>query len=214
MAGRGTRRSPGKRRGPGDEPRGLRRGVGRAGADAQPGLVRDCETLLAARAALFGELLVNWGSGTQLTLGGCDRRRCAAAGHRVGLRDRDGGLTPGSPATIPAALGALDHLQRLDLAATRSGPSRRSWAPPPDRTVARHERVDRAHPGGTRATDQPHRLDLGYNRLGEIPRALVCKPSVLSRSDNRLTGCIPSGLRRVERHDLAELGLPDCEAGS
>ena len=33
---------------------------------ANPGLVRDCETLLAARAALFGQRLVNWGAGSPI----------------------------------------------------------------------------------------------------------------------------------------------------
>ena len=53
--------------------------------DANPGLVRDCETLSAARAALFGERLTNWGSGfPACSMGGRDRHRIAAARHRVG----------------------------------------------------------------------------------------------------------------------------------
>lgn len=78
--------------------------------EAHAGLVRDCATLLAARAALFGRLLVNWGSGSRL-----ERWEGVTV---AGSPPRVTGLALGSPGhggTIPAALGALDHLQRLDL---------------------------------------------------------------------------------------------------
>ena len=60
-------------------------------------------------------------------------------------------------------------------------------------------------------------LDLYYKDLrGTIPPALANLPHLkqLSLAGNRLTGCIPVGLKRVEHNDLAELGLPDCEAGA
>lgn len=41
----------------------------------------------------------------------------------------------------------------------------------------------------------------------EAPRSLI-------PGGNQLTGCIPVGLRDVQYHDLAELKLPDCEAGA
>ena len=153
--------------------------------DAHPGLVRDCATLLAARAALFGRLLVNWGSGSPLarwegvTVAGSPPRVTA-----LDLRDKDlgfsllparSGLVPGTPGhggTIPAPLGDLDHLQRLDL--------------------------------------------FGNALAGPIPPELgaLSHLTELSLGWNQLTGCIPVGLRRIEVNDLAELGLPDCEAGS
>ena len=134
---------------------------------ANPGLVRDCTTLLAARAALFGGRLVNWGSGSRLdqwegvTLAGAPPRVTGLDLYRKEL----GG-------TIPPELGALDHLQRLVL----------------------------------------HRNYLS----GPIPPELgaLRQLTTLWLGGNQLTGCIPSGLRRVEKNDLAELGLPDCEAGS
>ncbi len=78
--------------------------------DANPGLVRDCATLLAARAALFGGRLVNWGSGSPLdqwegvTLAGAPPRVTGLDLYRKKLSG-----------TIPPELGALDHLQRLSL---------------------------------------------------------------------------------------------------
>ena len=111
--------------------------------EANPGLVSDCETLLAARAALFGGRLVNWGSGSLLAL----------------------------------------------------------WM-------------------GVTITGTPPRvtgLDLDYEDLrGSIPPELANLTQLrhLYLARNRLTGCIPVGLKRVPDNDLGLLGLPDCEAGS
>ena len=154
--------------------------------DVNPGLVRDCETLLAARAELFGRLLVNWGSDSPLAR--WEGVTVAGAPPRVtglDLRARDlgfnlletrGGLTLGSPGhggTIPVELGALERLQHLDLSQnTLNGPI-------------------------------PAELE-NLSHLKEL------------RLHNHwhLTGCIPVGLKRVPDNDLAELGLPYCEAGS
>ena len=135
---------------------------------ANPGLVSDCETLLAARAALAQGPLANWGSGSPLelwegvTITGTPPRVTGLA-----LPDRD------LHGTIPPALGGLDYLQRLNLFRNYylSGPI------PPE--------------------------------LGQLTHL---KQLYLAR--NRLTGCIPVGLKRVPDNDLAKLGLPDCEAGS
>lgn len=111
--------------------------------DGHPGLVHDCEALIAARAALFGELPVNWGSGSPLDL--WQGVTITGTPPRVtGLVLPDEGLR----GTIPPELGALPQLKTL----------------------------------------------------------------LLSR--NRLTGCIPVGLKRVPHNDLHHLGLPDCEAGA
>ena len=148
--------------------------------EANPGLVRDCETLLAARAALFGRLLVNWGSGTSLerwtgvTVAGTPPRVIGLDLRYVERRftRRNSVVQERLRGTIPPALGALERLQRLNLAGNAlSGPI------PPELGALSH--------------------------LTELRLGL-----------NRLTGCIPVDLRRVERHDLEELGLPDCEAAS
>ena len=92
--------------------------------DAHPGLVRDCATLLAARAALFGRLLVNWGSGSPLerwegvTVAGAPPRVTGLdlryverwfTRHNSVVQERLSG-------TIPPELGNLTHLKQLYLA--------------------------------------------------------------------------------------------------
>ena len=154
--------------------------------DINPGLVRDCETLLAAREALFGRLLVNWGSDSPLAR--WEGVTVAGAPPRVtglDLRDKNlgfslsqthGGLSLGSPGhggTIPVELAALERLQHLDLSHnTLNGPI------PAELENLTHLKALRLH------------------------------------NHWHLTGCIPMGLKRVPDNDLAELGLPDCEAGS
>ena len=60
-------------------------------------------------------------------------------------------------------------------------------------------------------------LWLADNQLtGEIPAALerLQNLSRLQLAGNQLTGCIPVSLKGVRENDLAELKLPDCEAGA
>ena len=79
--------------------------------EVNPGLVRDCTTLLAARAALFGGKLVNWGSGSPLDQ--WEGVTVAGAPPRVTGLD----LTHIEIwATIPPELADLTHLKRLYLA--------------------------------------------------------------------------------------------------
>ena len=153
--------------------------------DANAGLARDCETLLAARAELFGRRLVNWGSGSPLarwegvTVAGVPPRvtgldlRARYLG--FSLLHTVGGMTIGSPGhggTIPPALGALDHLQRLDLSGNvLTGP-----------------------------------VPAALGQLTQLEQ--------LHLAGNRLTGCIPVDLRSVRNHDLDHFRLPVCEAES
>ena len=111
--------------------------------EANPGLVHDCATLLAARAALFGWRLVNWGSGSPL--------------------DQWEGVT---------ITGAPPRVTGLDL----------------------------------NNKDLPGTISPELENLPQLKDLYL--------GGNRLTGCIPAGLKRVPDNDLAELGLPDCEAGS
>ena len=153
--------------------------------------MRDCETLLAARAALFVGKLVNWGSGSPLdqwegvTVAGTPLRVTGLDLHDVRL----GG-------SVPPVLGALDHLQVLNLSlAYVSGP-----IPP--------------------ALGQLRKLEslvLHSNQLtGGVPVELgqLRNLAELRLDGNQLTGRISAGLRRVKNNDLAKLGLPDCEAGA
>ena len=59
-------------------------------------------------------------------------------------------------------------------------------------------------------------LDLANNQFsGPIPSRLaeISSLEVLTLGGNdRLTGCIPDALHDVRRNDLAEIGLPVCEA--
>ncbi len=70
------------------------------------------------------------------------------------------------------------------------------------------------------ALGQPRNLEqlwLADNQLtGEIPAVLDRLQSLfrLLLAGNQLTGCIPAGLKRVRDNDLAQLNLPDCEAGA
>ena len=168
--------------------------------DTNPGLVRDCETLLAARAALFGELLVNWGSGTRLeswegvTVAGSPPR---VTGLDLGYVDRrwimrrDIRHKP-LGGTIPPELGALDHLQRLDLDGNGlAGPI------PSDLGNLTHLQE----------------LDLRRNRLtGEIPQALARLRNLktLHLAGNPLTGCVPSGLAHLQDDDPRNLDRWVC----
>ena len=154
---------------------------------ANPGLVQDCETLLEVLPALFGEGLDRWlrGSpieiwpGVQVT--GTPPRVTALTllGHEL-----DG--------TIPIELGALTHLQTLDL-------SFNYLTGPIPAELGNLTRL--AH------------LDLSWNELsGPIPAEMGHLPNLelLWLEGNPLTGCIPTTFWGVTENDLLGLGLPDC----
>ena len=147
-----------------------------------PGIVSDCESLLAARDALAGTGRLNWSASAPIkdwdgvTVGGTPPR---VVGLSVNSRGLDG--------TIPAELGDLTGLRRLDLFENRlTGPI----------------------PAELGKLADLQSLDLSDNRLtGQIPSQLgvlgELRSLFLQRND--LVGVIPSALGFLD--DLAEADL-------
>ena len=146
------------------------------------GIVSDCESLLAARDALAGSGRLNWSASTPIkdwdgvTVGGTPPR---VVGLSVNSRGLDG--------TIPAELGDLTGLRRLDLFENRlTGPI----------------------PAELGKLVKLQSLNLSDNRLtGQIPSQLgvlgELRSLFLQRND--LVGVIPSALGFLD--DLAEADL-------
>ena len=181
--------------------------------DANPGLVRDCEALLAVRATLFGELLVNWGAGTPLdhwegvTVTGAPPRVTGLAlrGKYLGftLTPTTGGFSVSPPShsdprdqrfsgTIPPALGALDHLRRLDLYGNAlAGPI------PPELGALRHltelrlglNRLKGPIPVELGAADQPRRVGTRTRATERIDRRDSPSVDPLAQSEATVLGC-------------------------
>ena len=153
----------------------------------KPGLVADCETLLALRDTLAGGATLNWNASLPI-------QRWTGVfrvSGRVGYVLLEGKQLRG---TLPATLGDLEGLRYLDLRnnfLTGSIPSELGDLP---RLVG---------------------LRLASNRLtGSIPSELgdLKRLSVVELSGNGLTGCVPAALRKVYRNDLAKLNLATCGA--
>ncbi|MYB47834.1 MAG: hypothetical protein F4X72_00910 [Dehalococcoidia bacterium] len=174
--------------------------TGGAVSDAanNPGLVADCEILLAARDTLG---FLNWSSGTPIsdwdgiTVGGTPQRV-----EKLQINNF-GGLS----GRIPAGLGGLSKLTHLDLHAnliTGSIPAElgnlknlvmlRLWA----------NDLSGPIPTELGKLSNLEYLDLGINRLsGAIPPELgnLSNLDVLSLYRNRLSGTIPPELGRLSR---------------
>ena len=164
-----------------------------APAPAQhPGLVADCEALVALRAELFGWAGMDWTANNPLSywegvlVGGAPPRvrELVLEAGAIGTFDHGGRLPPG--------MAELAFLERLDLSDNRlTGSIPAAWG----------------------ALARLRWLDLSGNELtGAIPAALgqLANLERLRLADNQLTGCIPVGLRDVRDNDLAQLKLPDC----
>ena len=121
---------------------------------------------------------------------------------------------------IPAALGHLAQLKDLSL----NGNSLSGAIPPALGQLRKLELLALGYnqltgtiPAELGQLQKLKRLWLNRNQLtGAIPPELGSLGPLrqLYLSGNQLTGCIPVGLKRAGDHDLAELGLPDCEAGA
>ena len=165
-------------------------------------IISDCEALLAARDALVRNGSLNWSPDTPMkdwdgvTVDGTPLRVVNLA---VNSRGLDG--------TIPANLGNLASLQRLELFENRlTGP-----IPAELGRLANLQELDLSEnrltgpiPAELGRLANLQELDLSENRLtGPIPAELgrLANLQKLDLSDNRLTGGIPSQLGR-----LAHLG--------
>ncbi len=177
----------------GEEPAGVEAAAGCATdgavpqAAANPGLVADCEALLALRAELAGtSSALNWSTEREL------RRwtgvRIRGTPPRVTELRVLGQRLNGQ---VPAGLAKLAGLVYLDLRANEL-----SGSIPPELGQLPRLQV----------------LRLWRNKLsGTVPAALASAPlQSLYLGRNALTGCVPAALLDVRQHDLGTLRLPTC----
>ena len=133
--------------------------------------------------------------------------------------ERDGRSLRGVHGSIPGELGNLTALQELYLANNElSGaiPDALGNLSELDTLDLSNNRLTGTIPPALGNLANLRDIDLSGNRLGgEIPAALAnltdLESLYLSGGSNDFTGCIPSGLRRVDDHDLDELGIPFCD---
>ena len=173
-------------------------------------LVRDCETLLAAKAELAGTGSLNWSADAAITswdgvkIGGAPKRVT-----RLELRNRQ--LT----GSVPAALGRLGRLLRLDLAHNRlrgSIPSELGGLRNLARLYLHANDLSGSIPGELGKLSKLRRLWLSANGLtGAVPGALgkLTDLRELYLQENPLSGCVPSALGSIAggKRNFGELRL-------
>ncbi len=180
----------------------LTAGGGRAGLEAatgcaagtavpdaanNPGLVADCETLLALRAELAGTSgALNWS--TERPLRYWTGVRVSGTPPRVTALRVLGKRLNGQ---VPAGLARLPELSQLDLRANE---------------------LSGSIPAALGGLSRLQLLRLWRNKLsGSIPAALAQAPlQSLYLGHNAFTGCVPAALLDVGQHDLGTLRLPTC----
>ena len=211
-------------------------GIAVTDPDDNPGLVSDCEVLLAARDILAGSAGLNWSAG--LPIEEWDGIRIVGSPERVdSLTLNDLKLN----GVIPAELGLLAHLFLLSLSGNDlSGPIPSELGDLGDLAIL-------SLSGNNLNGAIPHELgdipyliilDLSSNQLtGEIPPELGKLTDLLELhldrnqlvdvipdelaelenlqslylAGNDLTGCIPDGLKDIGASDFANLGLLFCD---
>lgn len=153
--------------------------------EANPGLVADCETLLALRDTLAGSGRLPWVTDSPIkewlgvTVSGSPPRV-----HELVLVDT--GLT----GTLPPALGRLTALRKLNISTWMGDPAR--------------NRLTGSIPGELGGLAELKELRLDANTLsGSIPAALgnLSQLQILALADNSLVGSIPlepSGFEKLE----------------
>ncbi len=182
--------------------------------EANPDLVRDCETLLRVRDALRGTAELNWASNR--SIGEWDGLQVSGWPRRIFEISLNGrGLT----GEIPPVLGELTHLRRLNLSGNKL-----SGAIPPElgqlTQLARLDLSDNSLTGSIPpelgALIRLVELRLNNNQLtGPIPLEVgqLANLEFVFLRVNGLTGCIPPALLTGPRTDLHGQWLPACEAG-
>ena len=203
--------------------------------DANPGLVADCEALLASRDALRGDRSLNWDYGRSIThwqgilLDGEPQR---VLGLRLASRNLSGVLPPELgrierlrylnlrsnllTGPIPPELGQLGELESLQLQWNLLSGSIPSTLGRLERLRALNLRSNNLAgpiPSALGQLAELRELRLRENRLdGRIPRSLGALPALeLVRLDgNGFSGCVPPGLAEVADSDVDLLELPAC----
>ena len=199
-----------------------------------PGLMRDCQALLAAKDALAGTAALNWS--VERSIGSWDGVKVTGLPGRVTQlrlvsQDLTGTIPPsladlplarlflnGNRLTgpIPPELGHLSNLLELRLngnALTGAIPGelgglsnlRELW-------LAKNTLMG-AIPSELGRLGELRQLNLSNNALtGAIPPALIRLGNLtkLRLGGNELNGCVPPALRSIRSNDLRRLGLPDC----
>ena len=160
--------------------------------DSHPGLVADCEALLASKSALEGDAGAELDWGPSMLIAQWEGVEVAGTPPRVtGLALRRRGLA----GAIPSALGRLDALGSLAL---------------------RGNRLTGSIPEAIGGIATLRTADFASNLLGgEIPASLGTAPSLTLADfafNGGLTGCAPGGLRGKARHLPADMTW--CDTGN
>lgn len=141
--------------------------------EANPGLVRDCETLLKSVETLAGDFLFRWGPDRPITRWAGVRVKTDGS-EGLPLRVRELSLERhGLAGSIPPMLGDLDALERL---------------------VLSNNRLTGLIPSALGKLTALRELDLSYTGLsGTLPPELANLTNLTSVdiTNTRLTGCIP-----------------------
>ena len=181
-------------------------GVAVANAAGNPGLVSDCEALLAARDSLAGTGTLNWSGSTAIgswdgvTLGGSPLRVT-----KLVLRDSQ------LAGTIPLELGSLVNLVELDLGDNRlTGPIPSALASLTNLEILSLTRnqLSGSIPPGFSGLTSLEILALGGNQLaGPIPTWMGSLTNLewLYLWGNQLTGPIPSQLASLTKLEVLAL---------
>ena len=211
-------------------------GVAVTDPDDNPGLVSDCEVLLAARDIMAGSASLNWSA--DIPIEEWDGITVSDSHGRVvwlnlGFRNLNG--------KIPAELGNLEYLHTLDLTSNRLNgeipaelrnlgklrilylqvnqlygeiPRELSYLSNLTTLALYDNKLSGEIPLELGKLAELHELLLQVNQLeGSIPVELGDLKNLhsLFLGYNDFSGCIPTELRDIEHNDFSELGLLFCD---